>query len=101
MTQAGSTVRDFVSRKQNTARGNVIAMPAAQAVEDKHKNLPTSLNVTMPSLITTAGFRFLRSGGNIDRFREQGGTKLTRRQATDLLLLCLCEELFGTPRRAA
>ncbi len=96
-----ATVRDSRSRKQSTARASVIAMPATQAAERKPKRAPSKLPVTMPALIASAGARFLRCGGNIDRFREWGGQRLTRTQATNLLLRCLCEALYGDVRKAA
>ncbi len=96
------TVRDPVAtRKQNKARTNVIAMPAPKAADNTNKKAADSRTLQMPSLIATAGFRFLQCRGDLDRFRQSGGMEITRRQAQGVLLYAICQALFGDSGRAA
>ncbi len=98
MTPNHTTVREYIARQKHKTASTVLAMPSVQAEENKQKKSADRRVVTMPVLISTAGHRYLRYG-SIERFRRAEG--VTRRQAVDMIIACICTELFGTPRRVA
>lgn len=73
--------------------------PKLQLIERKSKTATDSRVVQMPSLIDAAGHKFLRYGGSIERYRI--AEKVSRRQATEMLLACAFRALYRDGRRAA